>query len=710
MAAWLAGRSIDSLSELLFRRNQLFTGQRSNNFHDVAHVLQGQWSLGSVLPLLSLPDLQVIEAHAALGGSVPISSLAGLLADSGDPERRRSQVVRVLARLAEYGVAWSDDGVVSHLADGFDTLIPSPLGLGPSVETNLTRMSADDMKKRLRHLSLPRTGNRAALEATLRDFYLDTDHIRAEVADAPPEIRAEFISRAYETQPKRTGHDAVRYRIEQETQSWAIARGFLRRSDDYALVIPAQVQLALRGNDFCAPFDPLPPKVPVTTGSQQRINGEAGSAALDFLGSTTIVLDHLARQPAATLKYGGLGVREISKLAKISRSSETRIRLILALARNLGLITEKNSRATVSETYLAWGGADPAARIAQLAVTWWWLGNIPTLDWKENSHVSPLVQSVAAHQDDRDLRRATLQAITELGTEKFIVDLDALATWINWNHPVLVAGRSDAVRAILAEAQQLGVLGGTACGPMAHALAPFDEAALHAAASATLPPIATKATFGSDLTVLVSGSPASHIGSLLDSCGDRESGGNATVWRLSPSSVRRALDGGRSASDLLSALADVADGPLPQPLTYLVNDVGRRHGVVTVLDAVSCLRSKDASLLREMCSDRSLKRLGLQLIAPTVAISGLSKADALAALRAAGYLPAAEGVTSDVAARESGAIPIDPALVRRDGVGVAGQLPWQSGRSKDRKPSEMARRRRARTMAEQLKDGRPAIW
>ena len=127
--------------------------------------------------------------------------------------------------LATCGGAWSDDGVISHLASGFDKLVPSPLGLGPSMESNLTRMNVEDIKRTLRHLGLPRTGDRTTLEAKLRAFFLDGERIRAEVDSAPPDIRAAFTAQARGTAQKPVGFDGERYRIEQETQTWAQARG-----------------------------------------------------------------------------------------------------------------------------------------------------------------------------------------------------------------------------------------------------------------------------------------------------------------------------------------------------------------------------------------------------------------------------------------------------------------------------------------------------
>ena len=663
-----------------------------------------------MLPALSLPAIQLIEAHLALGASLPITSLAGLLAKSGDPKQQRSHVVAVVETLATCGVAWSDDGVISHLASGFDKLVPSPLGLGPSMESNLTRTNVEDIKRTLRHLGLPRTGDRTTLEAKLRAFFLDGERIRAEVDSAPPDIRAAFTAQARGTAQKPVGFDGERYRIEQETQTWAQARGFLQRSADYTWVIPTQVRLALQGNDFRAPFEPIAPAVPVTTGSIERVNGEAGAAALEFLASTTMVLEHLARQPAAMSKDGGIGTREIGRIAKISRSDEARVRLILALARAHGLVVEKNSTATVSDYYPAWARTEPRIRISQLVAAWWRLGHNIAPEPKVTSPASALVRSVAAQRDCRALRQATLGALVKCGPHQELVDFDALTSRINWSHPVLVAGRSHAVQAILAQAQQLGVLGGTACGPMAFALSPLDDVALWNAARATLPAVATSATFGSDLTVLVSGTPAAEIGSLLDSCADRESAGNATVWRFSPSSVRRAFDGGSSAADLRSALADMADGPLPQTLTYLIADVGRRHGVVTVVAASCCLRSEDTSLLSQMCADRSLRRVGLQLIAPTVATSDLGIEETLAIVRAAGYLPAARGAFIDVVGGKSRSTPAKPASDRTADLGTVGLSSGRALRSRHGEPAESAERQRARAMAELRGRGQPAGW
>jgi hypothetical protein len=76
-----------------------------------------------------------------------------------------------------------------------------------------------------------------------------------------------------------------------------------------------------------------------------------------------------------------------------------------------------------------------------------------------------------------------------------------------------------------------------------------------------LPPPQEKAHFPGDLTAVVPGAPAAELADLLSAAADRESDGHAVVRRFTPASVRRALDAGRDAEELLAALADAALAP-----------------------------------------------------------------------------------------------------------------------------------------------------
>ena len=123
---------------------------------------------------------------------------------------------------------------------------------------------------------------------------------------------------------------------------------------------------------------------------------------------------------------------------------------------------------------------------------------------------------------------------------------------------------------------------------------------------------------------------------------DIESTGGATVFRFTDASVRRALDAGRSAADLHAMLAARSRTPVPQPLTYLIDDVARRHGRLRIGQAGAYVRCDDEGLLTEVLADRRVESLRLRRLAPSVIVSPLAPERVAERLRELGYAPAAE--------------------------------------------------------------------
>ncbi|WP_226359433.1 helicase-associated domain-containing protein [Pseudonocardia sp. ICBG601] len=145
-----------------------------------------------------------------------------------------------------------------------------------------------------------------------------------------------------------------------------------------------------------------------------------------------------------------------------------------------------------------------------------------------------------------------------------------------------------------------------------------------------------------DLTAVAPGRLSADLAHELAILAEVESAGGATVYRFTERSLRRALDTGRTADDVRAILEARSRTPVPQTLTYLVDDVARRHGRLRG-GAVSCfLRSDDEVLLSEVLAHSAAEELGLRRIAPTVMVSSLPLAEVLDGLRAAGFSPAAE--------------------------------------------------------------------
>ncbi|MFB7899243.1 helicase-associated domain-containing protein [Streptomyces xiamenensis] len=151
-----------------------------------------------------------------------------------------------------------------------------------------------------------------------------------------------------------------------------------------------------------------------------------------------------------------------------------------------------------------------------------------------------------------------------------------------------------------------------------------------------------------DLTAVAPGPLLREPAATMALAADIESKGGATVYRFTPDSVRRALDSGWSPAALHDFLAAHSRTPVPQPLSYLIDDVARRHGRLRVGVAAGYLRCEDEALLTQVLADRRTETLRLRRIAPTVLISGAPPEILLARLRELGFAPAAESAEGAV--------------------------------------------------------------
>ncbi|MGV9527329.1 helicase-associated domain-containing protein [Streptomyces cellulosae] len=183
-------------------------------------------------------------------------------------------------------------------------------------------------------------------------------------------------------------------------------------------------------------------------------------------------------------------------------------------------------------------------------------------------------------------------------------------------------------------------------------LSPAEQAAAAAAAARLLEPLLPEpldhVLLQADLTAVAPGPLERPLADMLGVLADVESKGGATVYRFTPASVRRALDAGQSAADLHAFLAAHSRTPVPQPLTYLIDDVARRHGHLRVGAASSYVRCDDDAVLNEILADKRAAGLGLRRLAPTVLAARTDPAALLEGLRAMGFAPAAESAEGDV--------------------------------------------------------------
>jgi hypothetical protein len=308
----------------------------------------------------------------------------------------------------------------------------------------------------------------------------------------------------------------------------------------------------------------------------------------------------------------------------------------------------------------AWRAAEPADRYAALAATWW--DSETPLETEEDGPLD--LAPIGGH---RGARRATLRAVAGLdGAPKSTGSPFAgpFTELVAWYAPI--AGVEEEPRAVEAAWGEAGLLGLVAHGAASALGRGLLDGDVTGPARRLLPAAVDAVTFQADLTAMVAGSPSARVADLLGRAADVEARGTASVWRLSSASVRRALDAGSTADDLVAELAAVATAGLPQPLEYLVRDAGRRHGQVQVRRAMCCVCADDPALIAEIAAHRKLAGLGLVRLAPTVLACATPLEETLAALRVAGYAP--------VGREASGAATVERVTRRRaEGHGSGGE-------------------------------------
>ncbi|MGI9120580.1 MAG: helicase-associated domain-containing protein [Acidimicrobiales bacterium] len=156
---------------------------------------------------------------------------------------------------------------------------------------------------------------------------------------------------------------------------------------------------------------------------------------------------------------------------------------------------------------------------------------------------------------------------------------------------------------ILGEAALLGVTGEGALSLAGRLVVAADKAADRATAARLAPP-SNELTLQADLTCVAPAALDAGVDAELALMADVESTGAATVLRFSEASVRRALDAGRSAAELLAFLVDHSPKGVPQPLRYLLADVARRHGAIRIGRVGSYLRCDDPALVAQVLRTR----------------------------------------------------------------------------------------------------------
>jgi len=151
-----------------------------------------------------------------------------------------------------------------------------------------------------------------------------------------------------------------------------------------------------------------------------------------------------------------------------------------------------------------------------------------------------------------------------------------------------------------------------------------------------------------DLTIVAPGRLEPELAARLGQVAEVESAGSATVYRVTPQTIRRALDAGASTADLHELFTRHSATGVPQALTYLIDDIGRRYGVLRAGRAGTYVRSDDPAFDRPGHRRGSAGRDHIAPARSDVAITSAALDDLINHLRSAGLVPAAEDASGGV--------------------------------------------------------------
>ncbi|HEX5202036.1 MAG TPA: helicase-associated domain-containing protein [Actinoplanes sp.] len=667
---------------------------------DVSALAVRAQSRGSVARCLDALDeftLRILDAarlsRAADTALTSVDAILELAGGGVSPDDVRAAVERLRARFLLHGPAEALEvtGAVDEVTS------PYPAGLGrPAdyLDAQTAALVADRAKLRRTVMAAPPASravlDRLAAGPPIGVLSRDATSRQAAGREATGREATGREAAGREAAGRESGSrdgagrdamtEPVRWLVEEHILVPISEAGRAPRPDGELVELPREVGMLLRRETgplgALRPFPPLPEG---TSRDPKSVDSAGAGQVMEAVRSAEALLDALGAEPAPVLRAGGLGVRELRRLARAAGLDEPAAGLLLEIVHAAGLLGEADAHGsarsvTVSraagpadEIFLPTGAYDlwRALSIAQrwhtLARAWLSLTRQPGLIGTRDDRDRPI--NALAPEAERagapQARREALLVLADLAPG-VAPAADEVLELLAWQAPRRARGREAAHRDALAGAAVLGVTALGALTSYARLLledldddAESDPLGVRAAAArqpsdavrtldGLLPAPVDHILVQADLSVVVPGPPEPELAAELDVVAEPESAGGASVFRVTAASVRRALDVGYTANDLHALFKRRSRTPVPQTLTYMIDDAARRHGGLRAGSVGSYLRSDDEALIAEVLADKRLVPLALRQIAPTVLVSPAPVARLLGQLRDAGFAPVAE--------------------------------------------------------------------
>ncbi|WP_375480773.1 helicase-associated domain-containing protein [uncultured Jatrophihabitans sp.] len=591
-----------------------------------------------------------------------------------------------LAALFDLALVWGDPDLVHLSPTVRESVGPYPAGLGRPAATLFAAVPELHIVPVLRGLGLPVAGQPKAA-AALAARLSDPAQVGA-LIDAVDDAERDILRRLAAGPPVGSVRN-TRLAASGDAASAAhqlMARGLLAPIDSQRVELPREIALVLRerADDGDAADVGAPPQPELVTRAPDELDRLGSTAVLELIRLVDALADEWTAQPPALLRAGGVGVRDLRRTARALRVDEPAAALIAEVAYAAGLVNATNGIEPVflpSTEYDVWRGREPAQRWTALASAWLAMTRQPSLV-NQRGERDRVISALGPDVERGTLpatRRQVLAALAQLPPGAAPADRADVLALLAWQQPRRASGQRQLAEAVLAEADALGVTAAGGLPGYTRTLLAGSAAPAEHALSRALPEPVDHFLVQPDLTVIVPGPPEPRMGVELATLADLESTGGASAYRITERTVRRALDSGRTGAQLAAFIAQHSRTPVPQALSYLIDDAARRHGVLRSGAASAYLRCDDEALLARVLADRAADGLRLRRVAPTVLVSEAPVAQVLEVLRDAGFAPAAEApggelITLGIEAARAPSRPASRPLVSRTAAGTDGQL------------------------------------
>ncbi|MGX1762950.1 hypothetical protein ACWIG5_39700, partial [Streptomyces lydicus] len=209
---------------------------------------------------------------------------------------------------------------------------------------------------------------------------LTEPEVRAALPELPTAARA-LLDKLATTGPRGRTKDAAPGTPADRPIQQLLARRLVHRIDDETVELPVTVGQVLRNEPVTHPHALTPPKPKAKKHTSAEVNAVAAGEVGELLRHCAAIIDALGQAPAPALRAGGLGVRELRRVAKQTGIDEPRAGLLVELLAAAKLI-EKGLPDPPPEldstddfwaptpAVEAWLEAPLARRWAALAIAW----------------------------------------------------------------------------------------------------------------------------------------------------------------------------------------------------------------------------------------------------------------------------------------------------------------------------------------------------